>query len=249
MAGDNFSLPQLVPVLSPGKHRNPRTGACFMELASLLAGERWSDHPACTHPLLAALARQVNDRTGDADRQRLATLIPSVIGLASDDAHLDVMIARRCARTALPVVSAERQRVMAVAVLTCGRVLAALDGRPVDTLDEHSRQALDDVPEAARWARQFMSDIAPSLKAFRRQSAPCIVRSAVDGIAQACIPEPDDVLRDLLAETIRECAAWVRPHQAAGFDRPRALGTLSSGAGGGDASAPAQLLPGRHPAH
>lgn len=138
---------------------------------------------------------------------------------------------------------------MAVAVLTCGRVLAALDGRPVDTLDEHSRQALDDVPEAARWARQFMSDIAPSLKAFRRQSAPCIVRSAVDGIAQACIPEPDDVLRDLLAETIRECAAWVRPHQAAGFDRPRALGTLSSGAGGGDASAPAQLLPGRHPAH
>ena len=47
--------PDLFPILSPGKHRSPRTGACFMELASLLAGERWSDHPACTHPLLAAV--------------------------------------------------------------------------------------------------------------------------------------------------------------------------------------------------
>jgi len=28
-----------------------------MEFASYLAGERWSDHPACTHPLLAVLAR------------------------------------------------------------------------------------------------------------------------------------------------------------------------------------------------
>ena len=46
-------LPDLLPVLSRGKHRNPRKGACFMELASYLAGERWSDHPACTHPLLA----------------------------------------------------------------------------------------------------------------------------------------------------------------------------------------------------
>ena len=49
--------PDLLPILSPGRHRSPRTGACFMELASLLAGEPWSDHPACTHPLLAAVAR------------------------------------------------------------------------------------------------------------------------------------------------------------------------------------------------
>jgi hypothetical protein len=50
-------LPDMLPVLSRGKHRNPRKGACFMELASYLAGERWSDHPACTHPLLASVAR------------------------------------------------------------------------------------------------------------------------------------------------------------------------------------------------
>ena len=59
------NLPDGIPVLSRGHHRTPRRGACFMELASVLAGERWSDHPACTHPLLAELARLVNDDTSD----------------------------------------------------------------------------------------------------------------------------------------------------------------------------------------
>src|SRR2546430_6952780 len=90
-------VPEIVPLLSRGKHRNPRKGACFMELASVLAGERWSDHPACTHPLLAALARHVNDYTSDAGRRRLAELIPSVIGLTSDDPRVDARIALRCA--------------------------------------------------------------------------------------------------------------------------------------------------------
>jgi hypothetical protein len=229
MSGDDIHLPQLLPVLSRGKHRNPRKGACFMEMASFLAGQRWSDHPACTHPLLAALARLVNDRTSDANRQRLIALIPSVIGLTSDDPRLDALMTLRCARTALPVVSAERQRVLAVAILSSNRVLAVLDGRPPDGLDERSRQVLGDAPQAARWARQFISDIGswPSPKVFRRQAAPLIIRSAVDGIAQACIPEPDDVLHDLLAETIRECVAWVRPIQHAALDRRTAAVTLS----------------------
>ena len=75
------SVPEIVPILSRGKHRNPRKGACFMEMASYLAGERWSDHPKCTHPLVATVARLVNDNTSDDHRSRLAELIPSVIGL------------------------------------------------------------------------------------------------------------------------------------------------------------------------
>jgi hypothetical protein len=233
MSDDDIRLPQLLPVLSRGKHRSPKKGACFMELASFLAGERWSDHPACSHPLLAALARDVNDYTADAHRQRLAELIPSVIGLTSDDPHLDALIALRCATTALPLVSAERQRSMAVAILTCNRVLANLDRRPSSTLDERSRQALIDVPEAARWARRFTSDTCPTPKAFRRHAAPCIVRFAVESIAQACIAEPDDLLQDLLAGTIRECAARIHPHaphtQPAAVDRSRvAVTSLSS---------------------
>jgi hypothetical protein len=129
MSGYDAHPPELIPILSRGKHRSPRKGACFMELASYLAGEPWSDHPACTHPLLAAVARDVNDYTSDAGRARLAGLIPSVIGLTGEDLHIDARITLLCARRALPVAAAERQQTMAVSVLACERVLADLDGR------------------------------------------------------------------------------------------------------------------------
>jgi hypothetical protein len=180
-----------------------------MELASLLAGERWSDHPACTHPLLAAVARQVNDHTSAAGRQRLAELIPSVIGLIGDDLHIDAQIALGAATMALPVVAAERQRVLAVAVLACDRVLAELDGRAAGALQEQSRRALAKVPQAAGWAYRFTSGVRPSTKGFRRQAAPTIVRDAVEGIAQACVPDPDRMLRGLLVQAIEVCAAWI----------------------------------------
>jgi hypothetical protein len=107
-------LPDMLPLLSRGKHRNPRKGACFMELASYLAGERWSDNPACTHWLLASVARLVNDYTSDEGRPHLAELIPAVIGLTGDDLHIDALISLRCATIALPVAAADRQRVLAV---------------------------------------------------------------------------------------------------------------------------------------
>jgi len=185
-----------------------------MELASYLAGERWSAHPACTHPLLAALARDVNDHIRDLGQARLAELVPSVIGLTGDDLHLDARIALGCARTALPVVAAGRQQIMAVAVLACERVLADLDGRPADWLEERSRAALEQVPHAAQWARSFTArlftrDTPISGEDLRQRSAPFTVHAAVEGIALAYIPEPDQMLRDLLAGAISNCAAWV----------------------------------------
>jgi hypothetical protein len=210
MFGHDAHVPELIPELSRGKHRSPRTGACFMELASYLAGERWSDHPACTHPLLAALARLVNDHTSDAGRGRLVVLVPSVIGLTSDDPHVDVEIALRSATTALPVAAAERQRVLAVSVLAAERVLANLDGRPPNQFGESSRLALAQVPHAAQWAERFAHGMGTTPKGFLRHGAPNTVRHAVVGIAEACTPDPDSMLHDLLAATISDCAARVR---------------------------------------
>jgi hypothetical protein len=214
--------PDLLPILSPGQHPSPRTGACFMELASLLAGERWSDHPACTHPLLAAVARQVNDHTSDAGRARLTELIPSVIGLTGEDLHIDARIALGSATMALPVVAADRQPVMAVSVLSCDRVLAELDGRAPGALEEGSRLALAEVPHAAAWADRFTSGVRPSPTGFRRQAAPTIVQDAVAGIAQAGVPDPDGMLRGLLVQAIGACAAWVGrdPDRAGVADHP-----------------------------
>jgi hypothetical protein len=207
MSSRQGEVPDIVPVLSRGRHRSQRSGACFMEMASFLAGERWGDHPRCTHPLLGRLARLVNDYTSDACRSQLAILVPSVIGLTSEDVRVDARIARRCASVALPVVSAERQHIMAVSILSASRVLADLDGRPAASLDGHSRRAMQQVPEAAQWAYRFTDKVGISTRGFRRHTAPSIVRGAVQGIAKACIPEPDRLLRELLTGAIRDVAA------------------------------------------
>jgi hypothetical protein len=206
--------PDFMPVLGRGKHRNPRKGACFMEFASYLAGERWSDHPSCTHPLLARLARLINDYTSDAERQHLVGLVPSVVGLTSDDVRVDLRIALRAALTALPVVAEDRQRTMALTVVVANRLLAVLDGRPAGDLEKTSRRALARVPLAARWAHEHAGAMPVSLRGFRRRGAPAAVLYAVDGIAKACIADPEGLLRDLLAGAIDDCAAVVRAESA-----------------------------------
>ncbi|HET7327284.1 MAG TPA: hypothetical protein VFJ14_08360 [Nocardioidaceae bacterium] len=197
----------VVPILSRGKHRSPRRGACFMEMASYLAGERWSDHPGCTHPLLAEMARLVNDHTSDAARHRLVDLIPSVIGLTSDDPRWDAEIALRAATAALPVASVERQQALAVGVLTSERMVAELAGQPPGSLRESSRTALAAAPLAHTWARQFARSSRVSRRGFRRHAAPTIVRCAVQGLATACVDDADTRMEQLLRSTIAFCAA------------------------------------------
>ena len=201
----SVSSPEMMPILSRGKHRNMRKGACFMEMASMLAGERWSDHPKCTQPLLAELARYVNDCTSDDNRHELAELIPSVVGLRNDDPRMDAWIALRCAITALPVASAERQNALAVAVLAADRVLAEIDGRPVGELSPASRSALESAPGSAKWADELVRRAGISTKGFHRHSAPSTVRLAVRAIADACVWNPDALLRLLLTKVIEDC--------------------------------------------
>ncbi|GAA3202522.1 hypothetical protein GCM10020216_000960 [Nonomuraea helvata] len=186
-----------------------------MELASYLAGERWSDHPACTHPLLAALARLVNDNTSDESRAKLVRLVPSIIGLASDDLRVDAQIALRCATTALPVAAAERQLALAVSVLAAEEMLARLDGAPSGRLGELSRRAMEAVPHAADQARRFSRAARITEKGFRRYAAPNAVQLSVVGIVQACIAEPDVLLRRLLEEAIDDCIALIRTPEPA----------------------------------
>ena len=204
--------PDLLPVLSRGKHRTPRKGACFMELASFLAGERWSDHPHCTHPLVASTARMVNDSMSDEGRQGLAEMIPSVIGTQHDDPRWTILVARRAALTALPIASAERQRVLAVGILGCERALAELEHRDPEEVGVESRAVLDLVPDANRWARQFARDQHVPLKRFLVSAAPAVVRIAVIAVANSWIVDRDTALRDLLERVIAE----VRSHVDAG---------------------------------
>ena len=195
----NSRMPDGVPVLSPGRHRSPKQGACFMEFASYLAGEKWSDHPACTHPAIAALARDVNDLTSNAGRAQLTSLIHRVVGLTNDDPRFGLDVALRAARAALPIASMERQRALAVALLSFD-----------PEQGPETRAAFAQAPDLEPWARGYLATtrLAPRATAYAVQS---IVHSAVVGIAYACVPDADDRLGALLRETIEAAEAARTP--------------------------------------
>jgi hypothetical protein len=80
----DFGLPAVR--LEPGSHRNPDDGVCVVELASVVAGETFSDRPDCVCDVIAAYLRAWNDRAGYAQRQRLLPYATRVIGSRSDRA-------------------------------------------------------------------------------------------------------------------------------------------------------------------
>jgi hypothetical protein len=192
-----------VPVLSRGRHRSPRKGACFMEMASYLAGEKWSDHPACTHPLLAQLARMVNDHTSDAERSALATMIPSVVGVggglrggSETEVRWAVGFVVAVAGHTLREIPEVMQRAVATGLIRCEQLAATLS-EPVPGIDE-LRDILAGVPRAESWARAFSVDRRITHKAFTRHAAPSMVSCAVDGTVAHASNAADARLRDLL---------------------------------------------------
>jgi len=70
--------------LKSGGHDNFAEGSCLLEAVSYIAGEPWSDHPACVSPVLGAYGRRLNDRLNNEDRQKLKPFIPRLIGTAGD---------------------------------------------------------------------------------------------------------------------------------------------------------------------
>ncbi len=51
-----------------------------MELASMLAGERFTDHPRSVCPTVGALLRAYNDALGDGERQDLFNFAADAVG-------------------------------------------------------------------------------------------------------------------------------------------------------------------------
>jgi hypothetical protein len=66
--------------LGTGRHLSPSDGVCVMELASMLAGEKFSDHPAAVCPVIAAFLRAYNDSIDDRRRQDLYRYASAVVG-------------------------------------------------------------------------------------------------------------------------------------------------------------------------
>lgn len=197
--------PESLPVLSRGKHRSPRKGACFMEMASVLANEPWSDRPSCTHPLLGELARHVNDSTSDQNRGELAVLIPSVVGLRGGGFVWLVEVTSAVALHAISYVPEPAQRALAVALIRCHELADSCGPDVVTGTGAAVDQAVDRVPGAVAWARRFSAGSRRiTEKQFAKHTAPTVMRCAVRGLVASAATEVevDARLRDLLRVAI-----------------------------------------------
>ena len=96
--------------LSAGRHSSPDEGVCIMELASMLAGDRFTDSPRGVSRCLAPLLRGYNDGLDDDRRQALKRFAPEVLGTAGSRSA--ERRRRRLIRSS-PLVPAGRPRVAA----------------------------------------------------------------------------------------------------------------------------------------
>src|ERR671922_2657921 len=88
--------------LGPGRHPRPGRVVCVMELASMLAGERFGDRPVSVCPVIGAILRAYNDNVDDRRRQDLYRFAADAVDTRRDyrvqrhraDAALDWAVAR-----------------------------------------------------------------------------------------------------------------------------------------------------------
>jgi hypothetical protein len=81
--------------LARGKHASPSGGACVMELASMLAGEPFTDRPVSVCPVIAAFLRSYNDAVDDRRRQDLYRYASAAVGSRAS-AEVTAARAQRC---------------------------------------------------------------------------------------------------------------------------------------------------------
>ena len=139
-------------VLSSGAHAPPNGAfeACVMELSSYLAGEPWSDHPACVSPVLGEFLRSWNDSLDNKTRQKLKPYAARVIGTSGDgkDDQRAWMAVDWLARIHLPVwLDTAGLSDHAAAV----RALIALDGADAAKAAQPTLAAARDAAGAAAW--------------------------------------------------------------------------------------------------
>jgi hypothetical protein len=88
-----------------GRHVSPAQGACVVELASMLAGEHFSDHPETVCPVIAAFLRGYNDRLPGGELDELYPYAALVVGTAAS-----ASVRRQRARRLLEWAGARRPR-------------------------------------------------------------------------------------------------------------------------------------------
>ena len=197
--------PTAMPILATGRHRSPRHGACLMEYTSVLAGERFSDSPHCTDPVLAAVARAVNDYSSDASRQRIAPYAGDLTTACGAGDDVQRGIVRRCLLTALRFAEGSRRQVLLVALLGVDRAATGA-GRGWDDamLSLDSELALLGRDSGLADAAAYVATLPVSAREHARRASGISVEMAVATIAESAGADADDVLFELFAQCLAD---------------------------------------------
>jgi hypothetical protein len=113
--------------LRRGKHASPEKGVCVMELASMLAGEPFSDRPQAVCPVIGAYLRSYNDVVDDDRRQDLYRYAADAIGSAGSAA-----LRRRRAERCLAEIARLHDRRSRVRRWLSGRPELSLPGSSIE---------------------------------------------------------------------------------------------------------------------
>jgi hypothetical protein len=124
--------------LSKGKHTSPEDGACVMELASMLAGEPFTDHPVSVCPVIGSFLRAYNDSIDDGRRQALYEYASRVVGSRGPQRTQQAR-AERLARWADEMYRSRRARFLLSSPL---RALGRLRRPPVDAIGSYAVHAV-----------------------------------------------------------------------------------------------------------
>jgi hypothetical protein len=209
-------MPTAMPILAAGRHRSPRRGACLMEYTSVLAGERFSDAPRCTDPVMAAVARAVNDYSSDSGRQRIAPYAGDLTTAhgAGDDVQRGIV--RRCLLTALRYADGSRRQVLLVALLGLDRAACGVTrGWDDSMLSLDTELALLRGDRGFADAAAYVAPLSVTTREHARRAYAVAVEMAVATIAESVDSSAmsDEALFDLFQECLED---YARGRAAAG---------------------------------
>ena len=140
--------------LSKGKHTSAEEGACVMELASMLEGGCFTDHPQSVCPVIGSFLLAYNDAIDDGHRQDLYAYAAKVVG-SRRLAEIERMRAERLMAWSIEV---RRRRWTQAFMPAALRALARHRPPTVDAAGTHAVRAIPNHTQATHRAALALID-------------------------------------------------------------------------------------------
>lgn len=206
--------------LAKGAHSQPGPSMCIMECEAYIAGEAHSDAPKCVCPTIAALARGINDRMTQEERDELlAPMLGQFAGTAGTEEHLRTrryISADYAVRVFLPIAMRARKREdLARLAESCDKIVdkrTALEAHQAASKIRAATHAYA-AAAAAYAAADAAADAAAYAAAYAAAAAAADAADAADAARKArreVMVKAVQMLNDMIAVYSEAPKEWAR---------------------------------------